>query len=156
MHHYIRENASKAGFNTSDGSLLILPYGAEQVSSILSALGGAQVDTILSIHILCTVPSPEDTINIVVRDLLRPGGQFLYFEHVLSHLPDVAWWQRFWAPIWQIPTDGCRMDRPTHIWIEKMGVGETVGVWKEGRVWGKENEPEENLLWHRVGRYVKR
>ncbi|KAF9005059.1 S-adenosyl-L-methionine-dependent methyltransferase [Cyathus striatus] len=156
MHDLIRENASKAGFKESDGSLEILPYGAENTSAILSALGGAQVDTIISILTLCTIPSPESTIKAVVHDLLLPGGQLLYYEHVLSHLPDVAWWQRFWAPIWQIPTDGCRIDRPTHIWIEKMGVDESNGVWKEGRMWGKENEPEEHLFWHRAGRYVKR
>ncbi|KAF9005060.1 S-adenosyl-L-methionine-dependent methyltransferase [Cyathus striatus] len=156
MHGQIREHASKAGFNESDGSLIILPYGAENTSAILSALGGAQVDTIISILTLCSVPSPEKTINAVVRDLLHPGGQLLFREHVLSDHPDVAWWQRFLTPLWKIPLDGCRLDRPTHIWIEKMGVGDANGVWKEGRVWSTDGEPDDGLLWHRIGRYVKR
>ncbi|KAF9005056.1 hypothetical protein BDQ17DRAFT_373361 [Cyathus striatus] len=42
MHNKIREHASKVGFNESDGSLVILPYGAENISATLSALGGAK------------------------------------------------------------------------------------------------------------------
>ena len=74
----------------------------------------------------------------------------MFYEHVLSHRDDVAWWQRFWTPIWKVAFDGCRLDRPTDIWVQKMD------VWKEASVWGKEGEEEEHLFWHRVGRFVKK
>ena len=162
MHPHIRTFANGAGFNEEDGSLVILSCGAEDVSSILEALKVTQppVDTIVSVMTLCSVPSPERTIRNLVRDVLKPGGQLLFYEHVLSPREDVAWWQRVWAPIWAIPFDGCRLDRPTHSWIDAVTLAEDNGVetsaWSERRLWGKEGESEENIWWHQVGRFVKR
>ncbi|EJF55520.1 hypothetical protein DICSQDRAFT_130574, partial [Dichomitus squalens LYAD-421 SS1] len=149
MHPEIRTTAAKKGFTEEAGTLLILPYGAEQISLIASALGGAHaVDTLVSILSLCSIPDPEQTLRRLVNDALKPGGTLLFYEHVLSPREDVARWQRFWAPVWVYIMDGCRIDRPTHVWIEK------IDAWAEGSVWGKEGEPEEHLFWHRVGRYM--
>nr|VWO96117.1 Cytochrome P450 monooxygenase CYP52X1 [Ganoderma boninense] len=155
MHAEIRATAAKQGFTEAAGTLLIVPYGAEQTALIRSALGygGAHagtVDTLVSILSLCSVPDPQRTLAALVRDVLRPGGTLLFYEHVLSPLADVAWWQRFWTPLWSRMMDGCRLDRPTHVWVEKMD------AWAEGSVWGKPDEPEEHLTWHRVGRFVKK
>lgn len=149
MHPHIRNTANKAGYHETDGSLLILSCGAEDTGHILSAIGGAPVDTLVSILTLCTVPDPQKTIRDVVDRVLKPGGQLLYYEHVLSHRKDVAWWQRLWAPLWAMAFDGCRLDRPTHVWIND------ATEWKESKVWGKEGEDEENLFYHSIGRYVK-
>lgn len=84
----------------------------------------------------------------------------LFYEHVLSPREDVAWWQRFWAPLWSVPFDGCRLDRPSHLFAERMmataSSGDQVSMWSRQELWGKDGEPEENLFWHRVGRFVKR
>ncbi|KAG6887095.1 hypothetical protein C0992_000775 [Termitomyces sp. T32_za158] len=162
MHAHIRANASKAGFVESDGSLAILSCGAEDTQAILTQLSGQPhpVDTIVSILTLCSVPSPERTLNALVRDVLKPGGKLLFYEHVLSPREDVAWWQRFWAPLWSVPFDGCRMDRPSHLFAEQLMAiarnGDRVSMWSHQDLWGKDGEPEENLFWHRVGRFVKR
>ena len=151
MHPQIRTNAAKMGFTEDAGTFVILPYGAEQASLVVSALGGAHaVDTLAFMQSLCSVPNPEATLHALVDEVLKPGGTMVFYEHVLSPRADVAWWQRFWAPMWMFVMDGCRMDRPTHLWIEKMD------VWAEGTVWGKADEPDEFLFWHRVGRYVKK
>ena len=151
MHPEIRTTAAKRGFTEDAGNLLIIPYGAEQTSLIVSALGGPHaVDTLVSILSLCSIPDPEQALRGLVEEVLKPGGTLLFYEHALSPREDVAWWQRFWAPVWVYMMDGCRMDRPTHIWIEKMD------AWAEGRVWGEDNEPEEHLFWHRVGQFVKK
>ncbi|PIL32581.1 hypothetical protein GSI_05284 [Ganoderma sinense ZZ0214-1] len=151
MHAQIRASAAKMGFTEDAGTFLILPYGAEKASLVVSALGGAHaVDTLMFMQSLCSVPDPEATLRALVDEVLRPGGTMVFYEHVLSPRADVAWWQRFWAPMWMFVMDGCRMDRPTHLWIERMD------VWAEGSVWGKADEPEEFLFWHRVGRYVKK
>jgi hypothetical protein len=162
MYPHIRTSAMDAGFSEEDGTLVILSCGAEDVSSILEVLGATQppVDTIVSVMTLCSVPSPKRTIRNLVRDVLKPGGQLLFYEHVLSPREDVAWWQRVWAPIWAIPFDGCRLDRPVHSWIDGVTLAEDDGVetsaWSERRLWGKEGEIEENLWWHQVGKFVKR
>jgi SAM-dependent methyltransferase len=155
MHSEIRALANAAGYSESDGTLLIISSGAEDTASLVSAFGGKnKVDTLISILTLCTVPNPERVLRTLVNETLKPGGQLLFYEHVKSHHKDVAWWQGLWTPIWTIAFDGCRLDRPTHLWIEGMGVGGD-GVWKDGKVWGKEGESEENLFWHRAGKFVK-
>ncbi|KAF9807771.1 hypothetical protein IEO21_08047 [Rhodonia placenta] len=150
MHDEIRKRATAAGFTESAGTLLILPYGAEDIASIVSALGAPHsVDTLISILSLCSIPSPEEALSNLVDLVLRPGGQLLFFEHVLSPRDDVAWWQRFWTPIWKNAFDGCCLDRPTHVFIRKMG------FWSKGEVWGIEEENEEQLFCHRIGKFVK-
>ncbi|KAF5350138.1 hypothetical protein D9756_009095 [Leucocoprinus leucothites] len=155
MHDQLRVIASQAGYTESDGTLVILSCGAEDTSSILSSLNNIQVDTIVSILTLCSVPEPQATITNLVLDVLKPGGALLFYEHVLSPRKDVAWWQHFWAPLWAFWLDGCRMDRPTHLYIEEVQGRGGENIWKERSVWGKEGEPDENLFWHRAGRYVK-
>lgn len=160
MHAQLRDVANAAGFHESNGSFLILSGGAEDTASILSSidLNGNQppIDTLISILTLCTVPSPENTIKSLVEDILKPGGQLLFYEHVLSPKSDVAWWQRFWTPLWTRFFDGCMLDRPTHIWIDNLLSGEGPdSIWRERELWGKDDEPEENLFWHRAGRFIK-
>jgi len=161
MHPQIRNLANNAGFTEQDETFFILPCGAEDTASIISVLGGPShpVDTLISILSLCTIPSPEHSLTSLVRDVLKPGGQLLFYEHVLSPREDVAWWQRFWTPVWKLAFDGCRLDRPTHLWVERMAVldnsAKIQGMWSDGQVWGNAEEPEEHLFWHRIGRFVK-
>jgi SAM-dependent methyltransferase len=161
MHTHIRAKANEAGFHESDGTLIILSFGAEDTQSILSSLSQEPVDTILSVLTLCTIPDPQRTILKLIRDLLKPGGQLLYFEHVLSSKPDVAWWQRFWAPVWACAFDGCRMDRPTDVWIRDLKIAgggsnkEGSDTWLEWEFYDYPDEGEEKLFVHRLGKFVK-
>jgi len=90
---------------------------------------------------------------------LKPGGEFLFLEHVLSGRKDVAWWQKFWSPIWGGFFAGCRLDRATHLWIERMkdsdGQGNAVGMWSEGEMNPVYEDSEEQLFGHTMGRFVK-
>ena len=45
-------------------------------------LPDASVDTVVSTFTLCTIPGVADAIRGIAR-VLRPGGQFLFFEHAL-------------------------------------------------------------------------
>lgn len=152
MHSAIRASAGEAGFSESDGTLLIIACGVEDTTAIqqLTSLGQPHtIDTIVSVLTLCTIPRPEASLNTLVRDVLKPNGVFLFYEHVLSPREDVARAQRFWTPLWKVFFDGCRLDRPTHLWVERME------GWAEKEVWGKEGEDEENVWWHRLGKFIK-
>ncbi|GJE95946.1 methyltransferase domain-containing protein [Phanerochaete sordida] len=150
MHPEIRRIAGEAGFKEDDGTLLIVPYGAEDIALLVSALGGPHtVNTIVSILSLCGVPDPKATMRALTNQVLAPGGEVLFYEHVLSRRADVAWWQRAWTPIWKRAFDGCCLDRPTDIWLEELD------CWQSKEVWGKEGEPEEHLWWHRSGKLIK-
>ncbi|THU98986.1 hypothetical protein K435DRAFT_659871 [Dendrothele bispora CBS 962.96] len=159
LHEGIRQTANNAGYTESDGSLVILSCGAGDTLTILEVLNNTPVDTMISILVACSVPSAENTFHQLFRDVLCPGGQFLFYEHVLSPRADVAWWQRLWTPLWALFFDGCRLDVPSHLWFENMRDSDTGGqeisMWKDGQRWGKPGEDEENLWWHQAGRYVK-
>ncbi|KAJ6558123.1 S-adenosyl-L-methionine-dependent methyltransferase [Mycena capillaripes] len=155
MHSHIREKAQAAGFSEADGSLLILSCGAEDTASIMSSVH-SKVDTIVSVLSLCTVPNPQKTLLSLAEDVLASGGQFLVFEHVLSHRADVAWWQKFWNPIWRNVFDGCCLDRPTHLWIKELVDENGQSLWAEGEIWNPSEWEEEHLFWRQLARFVKK
>jgi SAM-dependent methyltransferase len=69
------------------------------------------VDTVVSTLVLCTVDEPERVLAEVAR-VLRPGGQFLFIEHVRAASVRLARWQdRFESP-WRWFAEGCRCNRP--------------------------------------------
>ncbi|KAF4622084.1 hypothetical protein D9613_009582 [Agrocybe pediades] len=158
MHSALRVQANKAGYHESDGTLTILASGVEDVQSILSTLSSFQpVDTIITILTLCSIPEPEKNITRMVHDVLKPEGQLLMYEHVLSKREDVAWWQRLWAPIWACAFDGCRMDRASDDIVARIREpGGKESIWQTAETWGKEGEDQENLFWHAAGRFVKK
>ncbi|KAJ3781573.1 hypothetical protein GGU10DRAFT_106047 [Lentinula aff. detonsa] len=162
MHPELRRAAAAAGYLESDGTLIILGCGAEEVATILESLDSTipAVDTITSVMSMCSIPSAEEALHGLVRRILKPGGQLLFYEHVLSPRKDVAWWQRLWAPLWQIFYDGCRLDCPTDIWIDEITDvdehGEKMSVWSERKLWGVPGETEETVFHHVLGKFVKR
>ena len=155
MHSGLRSRANAAGFMESDGTLLILSCDARDTASIISYINEHSVDTLISILTLCSIPSAENTLTDIVSRVLKPGGQLLFYEHVLSSLPDVVWWQRFWTPIWSPFLGGCRLDCPTDLWLARMEDGDGGSMWSQQSLWAKEGESEENLFYHRVGKMVK-
>jgi hypothetical protein len=157
MHDHIRLTGTEEGFSEAGGTLLILPYGIEKTSSILSALHNHRVDTITAMLVLCSVPDPQRTVTNLILDVLKPGGAFLFYEHVLSPRKDVARWQHFWAPLWSLMLDGCRIDRPSHLYVDQVLGVDGESVWKEREVGGIEGESEAalHLFEHRYGRFIK-
>jgi len=61
-------------------------------------LPDAIVDTVVSTFTLCTIPGIADAIRGIAR-VLRPGGQFLFFEHGLSPDVRVRRWQERTEPL---------------------------------------------------------
>ncbi|KAG8215774.1 hypothetical protein J3R82DRAFT_7677 [Butyriboletus roseoflavus] len=150
MHDEIKRAADAAGFNEAAGTFLLLACGAEDTTTILTSLGGYQpVDTLVSVLTLCSVDEPQETIKSLATEVLKPGGQMLFFEHVRNPLGHIAWWQAFWSPLWALAFDGCKLDRPTHMWIQQ------VGGWANEEVVGVDDEDEDHLFWHRIGKFVK-
>lgn len=151
MHDQLRKTANAEGYFEEDGTLVVLECGAEDIRTINSAAEGPEtVDTIISILTLCTVPSPKETIKALATEVLKPGGTFLFYEHVKSPLPEVVRWQNFWTPLWRQLFDGCALNRPTELYVRQ------AGVWSLEDEWFKEGEDVESLFWHKVGRFVKR
>jgi SAM-dependent methyltransferase len=73
MHPRLRQAAAEAGV-----TLHLLPSGAETIP-----LPDASTDAVICTLVLCTVGDP-DAVLAEVRRILRPGGRFLFVEHVVA------------------------------------------------------------------------
>jgi SAM-dependent methyltransferase len=75
-------------------------------------------DTVALTLVLCTVPEPDRALAEVAR-VLRPGGRFLFLEHVRADTPDLARWQdRLHGP-WYVFGHGCHCNRDTLATVER-------------------------------------
>jgi ubiquinone/menaquinone biosynthesis C-methylase UbiE len=73
-------------------------------------LGDDSVDTVVSTFTMCTIPGIEEAIRGIGR-VLRPGGQFIFFEHGLSPDPRVRRWQKRTEPLFKWAFEGCHITR---------------------------------------------
>jgi SAM-dependent methyltransferase len=91
----------------------VLRAGAEALP-----LATGSVDTVVSTLVLCTVADPDAALD-EIRRVLRPGGRFLFCEHVRSDSNRLARWQERLAGPWQAFADGCRCNQQTLAKIER-------------------------------------
>jgi len=73
-------------------------------------------DTVVSTLVLCTVPDAPAVVAEIAR-VLRPGGSFLFLEHVRSGNPRIARWQDRLEKPWAAAAEGCRCNRDTEATI---------------------------------------
>jgi ubiquinone/menaquinone biosynthesis C-methylase UbiE len=82
------------------------------------------IDAVLSTLVLCSVPEMDRALREVLR-VLKPGGKFLFMEHVAA--PEGSWLRRaqaFVRPAWRAVGDGCEPDRNTEDHLLKAGFSE--------------------------------
>jgi SAM-dependent methyltransferase len=80
----------------------------------------ASFDTVVATLVLCSVPD-QAAVLAEVRRVLRPGGEFLFLEHVAASRPRVRQWQRRLNPLQRFLADGCELDRDTASAIRAAG-----------------------------------
>lgn len=80
----------------------------------------ASFDTVLTLHVLCSVNNQPDVLA-EVRRVLRPGGRFLFLEHVAAP-PETrtARVQKTINPVWNA-VSGCNFTRDTGATIRAAG-----------------------------------
>eukprot|EP00775_Hariotina_reticulata_P010570 gene10569-biopygen12481 len=75
------------------------------------------------LKVLCSVADPRAALSEVLR-VLKPGGSFLFMEHVAAPLG--SWprtLQELVNPAWEWIADGCHVNRETWVAIESAGFG---------------------------------
>ena len=111
MRRYLEARAAELG-----RSLTLLDGTAERLP-----LPDASVDAVVGTLVLCSVADPAATLA-EIRRILKPGGRFLFIEHVAA--PRDSWLRRLqWLarPLYACCLDGCRTDRETWRTIEGAG-----------------------------------
>ena len=80
----------------------------------------ASFDTVVTTLVLCMVHDADAVVR-EVRRVLKPGGVFLFYEHVISPRPRGQWWQHKLNPVWKCLTTGCNLDRDLTGSIQQAG-----------------------------------
>jgi SAM-dependent methyltransferase len=83
-------------------------------------LPDASVDAVLCSWVLCSVGDPEAVLH-EVRRILRPGGRFVFIEHVGAPAGPVRLAQRLVHRPWRWVFEGCHTDRDTAAAIQAAG-----------------------------------
>ena len=111
MHRHFLREARIRGRETYliQGVAEQLPFADETVDAVLSTL------------VLCSVPDLQ-RVFAEIRRVLKPGGQFLFLEHVAAEEePAFAASREFLQPLWGRIGDGCQLNRSTGTELEKAG-----------------------------------
>jgi ubiquinone/menaquinone biosynthesis C-methylase UbiE len=69
-------------------------------------------DTVIACLVFCTIPEHEAAAREAFR-VLKPGGEFLFFEHVAHPRASVRRWQDRLNPAWKKLACGCNLNRDT-------------------------------------------
>jgi ubiquinone/menaquinone biosynthesis C-methylase UbiE len=77
-------------------------------------------DTVVSLTVLCTVSDAQRTLG-EIRRVLRPGGRFVFLEHVRSDDAQLARRQDRWERPWGWIAGGCHPNRRTLETIDAAG-----------------------------------
>jgi len=120
---------------------------ADQAVEVLSE---HSIDTIVSVLTLCSIPRAEKMLPRLVQHSLKPGGTFLYYEHVDSPVFSSRVLQWTLSPIWAFFFDGCTLGLPSYKWVAK------ADDWDESELWDKDVEQNRSLFVHKVGRFVRK
>jgi SAM-dependent methyltransferase len=109
----------------------------------------ASVDTVAAAMIMCTVRDPNVVLAEIER-VLKPGGQYLFLEHVRNSDPRVARKQDIIQKGWYWFGNECHCNRPTietlrgsSLVIEEMKEDKIPGAWEfiEAMVIGRAVRP---------------
>lgn len=81
----------------------------------------ASVDAVVSTLVLCSVGDQASALR-EIRRVLRPGGRYVFVEHVAAPEHTRLWWlQKLIKPFWKAAADGCEPDRDTAAAVERAG-----------------------------------
>jgi ubiquinone/menaquinone biosynthesis C-methylase UbiE len=70
----------------------------------------ASFDTVVTTLVLCMV-SDLDRVVREARRVVRPGGAFLFYEHVVARTQRMRVLQDALNPVWRFMTTGCNLNR---------------------------------------------
>jgi ubiquinone/menaquinone biosynthesis C-methylase UbiE len=106
-------------------------------------------DTVVATMILCSAEKPSLVLQEIAR-VLRPGGQYLFLEHIRNPSPKIAQRQDFVQPAWYLFGNGCHCNRDTvetlkksPLAIKELSYGQIPKAWTilEAMITGRARKP---------------
>lgn len=118
MHPYLIQSAQESGFDSVE--ILGLDKSSWPVAN-------NSQDFVISTLVLCSVPSVIQCLNEIHR-VLKPGGQFIFIEHVVDHHNHFRKSVQKSVPYtpWRFFSDGCNPGRDIAKAISGAEFSETV------------------------------
>jgi SAM-dependent methyltransferase len=110
---YMRERAEH---HLPKGRELALVDGDAQAMQF----GDATFDTVIGTLVFCTIPDADRALA-EVRRVLKPGGEFRFWEHVRSRGRAGSAFQTALTPLWKRLGGGCHLNRDTEAAIKRAG-----------------------------------
>lgn len=95
------------------------PARVVEAPGALAAAGGSAFDTVVATFLLCSVDDPAAVLQEIAR-VLKPGGQYLFIEHVRSPDARLARLQDRWRPVWAFLAGGCQCNRDAQAHIAEV------------------------------------
>lgn len=83
-----------------------------QVDAQRLPLDDQSFDYVVGTLVMCTIPAPEKALA-EIRRVLRPGGKYVFLEHVRADTPRLARWQDRLERPWRLIAGGCHPNRDT-------------------------------------------
>ncbi|MDY0191090.1 MAG: methyltransferase domain-containing protein [Desulfuromonas sp.] len=112
---HMRRKLSRTVSSSKREDIAICPWTAEQID-----LPDNSIDTIVSTLVLCSVNSLQSSLKEIYR-LLKPGGTFIFMEHILAADPKTKLWQQRIEPFWGLCAGECHLTRDTATEITATG-----------------------------------
>lgn len=143
LHQRLKINAKNVGLDPAAGRLVVLEAGAEP-SSLIPALHQARLyqnaagglhnegvfDTVIAVKSMCSAPQHQMAeIVSTIHTFLKPGGEFLFFEHVgnTSNVLTMVWaWLLGW--IWPLAMGNCHLNGRVDRVVKEVALFDKVDV----------------------------
>ncbi|KAH6674245.1 S-adenosyl-L-methionine-dependent methyltransferase [Halenospora varia] len=144
-HHVgLRKRIQEAGL---EDKYIILPVGIEDLGT--KSVKKESVDSVITIHCLCSIPAPRFMIN-ELYGYIKEGGCWIVYEHVkVKEGRWVAPYQSLVDFIWPHFLGGCSITRDTEKWLK------AAGAWSKVELKQPEGEPVYQVIPHIKGILVK-